>query len=75
MVATHLEVVPTHKHAPCEGLNDDCGPVDPEVGSAGLQHSVLLLEHYGCPGSPQVLSQPGVVGKEHRWPQEADLLS
>jgi hypothetical protein len=77
MAATHLAVVPAHKHGPCEGLDDDGSPADPAVGSAGLQHAVLLLEHDGGPGSPQVFGQPGVVGKEHRWPQGkgAHLLS
>ena len=67
--ATHLAVVPAHKHGPRAGLDDDRSPAHPEVGSVRLQHAVLLLQHYGCPGSPQVLSQPGVVGKEHRRPQ------
>ena len=67
--ATHLAVVPAHKHGPRAGLDDDGSPAHPEVGSAGLQHAELLLEHDGCPGSPHVLGQPGVVGKDHRRTQ------
>lgn len=48
-----------HKHAPSEGLDDDGGPADPLVGPAGPLHAVLLLEHHGCPGPPQMLGQSG----------------
>lgn len=63
---SHLAVVSADKHGPCEGLDDDRSPAHPEVGSAGLQHTELLLEHDGCPGSSQVLSQPAEMGMEHR---------
>lgn len=58
-VATHLVVDSPYKHAPSEGLDDDGGPADPLVGLVSPPHAVLLLEHHGRPGPPQMLGQPG----------------
>ena len=58
-MATHLLVGPPHEHAPHEGLDDDGSPSDPAVGPVGPLHTVLLLEHHGRPGPPQMLGQPG----------------
>lgn len=58
-MATYLVIDSPHKHAPSEGLDDDSSPADHLVGLEGPLHAVLLLEHHGRPGSPQVLSQPG----------------
>ena len=58
-MCTHLLVDSPHEQAPSEGLNDDGGPAGPPVGQAGPPHTVLLLEHDGCSGPPQMLSQPG----------------
>lgn len=58
-MATHLVVDPPHKHAPCEGLDDDSSPADPLVGPAGPPHAVLLLKHHSSLGPPQMLGQPG----------------
>lgn len=77
MAATHLAVVSSHKHGSREGLDDDRSPADSPVGLAGPLHPVLFLEHYGCTGSPQVLSQPGHSGGRAQvapgkgtWPAE-----
>lgn len=53
--ATHLPVASPHQHAAGEGLDDDSGPARPLVGQAGPPHAVLLLEHDGRSGPPQLL--------------------
>lgn len=53
--ATHLPIASPHQHATGEGLDDDSGPARPLVGQAGPPHAVLLLEHDGRSGPPQLL--------------------